>query len=109
MSLNKKRRSDYYDYPEHASRQMDPYYPNDCENWPLIGSNEGSVKYSSWKRFIAKYPFNAKLLIHLFGERDAIECHRSMVVVSELKAASLCSFFSAQRFEKSRIQSMGDC
>ena len=108
MSLNKKRRSDYYDYPEHASRQMDPYYPNDYEDWPTEAL-AGSVKYSSWKRFIEKYPFNAKLLIHLFGERDAIECHRSMVVVSELKAASLCSFFSAQRFEKSRIQSMGDC
>ena len=43
MSLHKKRRSDYYDYPEHVSRQINPYYPNDYE----AKVQEGSVKYSS--------------------------------------------------------------
>ena len=108
MSLHKKRRSDYYNYPEEVNRQINPYYPDEnYEGWPTQ-AQEGSVKYSSWKRFVENYPFNAKLLVHLFGERDAIDCHRSMVVMSEVKAASMCSFFSAQKFKKSRIQSMRD-
>lgn len=109
MSLHKKRRSDYYNYPEEVSRQINPFYPDeDYEGWPTQ-AQEGSVKYSSWKRFMEKYPFNAKLLVYLFGERDAIDCHRSMVVVSEVKAASLCSFFPSQKIKPMRIKSMGDC
>ena len=109
MSLNKKHRvEDYYDYPDRRMDTTNSYYPSDYDDWPTQ-AQEGSVKYSSWKRFTKNYPFNAKLLVNLFGERDAIDCHRSMVVMSEVKAASMCSFFPAQRFEKTRIQSMGDC
>lgn len=104
MSLEKKRRHEYYYIPEEVSRQINPLYPNeDYEGWP-IQAQEGSVKYSSWKRFGEKYPFNAKLLVHLFGERDAIDCHQSMVVVSEIKAASLCSFFLPHKNTRTRIK-----
>lgn len=111
MSLEKKRRHGYYNYPmpmNPHSEEFQPYYPNDYDDWP-VQAREGSVKYSSWKQFSQKYPFNAKLLVHLFGERDAIECHRSMVVMSEVKAASLCSFFPAEKIKPMRIKSMGDC
>lgn len=106
MSLEKKRRHEYYYEPmnPHGERQ----YPNGYDDWP-VQAREGSVKYSSWKRFSQDYPFNAKLLVHLFGERDAIECHRSMVVMSEVKAASLCSFFPSKKIKPMRIKSMGDC
>ena len=108
MSLHKKRRSDYYDYPEHVNRQINPFYPNDYDGDAPFNL-EGSIKYSSWKKFSKKYPLNAKLLIRLFGERDAIDCHRSMVVISEVKAASLCSFFGSKKITPSRIKPMGDC
>ena len=50
-----------------------------------------------------KYPKNAQLLVHLFGERDAIECHRHMVVVSEIKAASLCAHFPSPPPKRNRL------
>lgn len=106
MSLEKKRRHEYYYEPSmnpHAGQQ----YPNGYDDWP-VQAREGSIKYSSWKRFSQEHPFNAKLLVHLFGERDAIECHRSMVVMSEVKAASLCSFFPSKKIKPMRIKSMGD-
>lgn len=118
MSLHKKRRSDYYNHPYRLAENPfprirppndpSPYYPRDFDDIPTE-YREGSARYASWKRFIEKYPFNAKLLVNLFGERDAIDCHRSMVVVSEVKAASLCSFFPSKKIKPMRIKSMGDC
>ena len=84
-------RDNFYDYPP----------PN-----PV--STEKEDRYKSWKDFKARLPFNAQLLIHLFGERDAIDCHHSMCVVSEVKAASLCSFFSNQPETKHRLKRVSD-
>ncbi len=67
-----------------------------------------SRKYKSWKDFKDRLPFNAQLLIHLFGERDAIDCHRSMCIISEVKAASLCSFFSETPAPKHRLKRLSD-
>jgi hypothetical protein len=106
MSLNKKGRSMSNEYGPRRDRGH--YFPQDYAGWPTH-AQEGSVKYSSWKQFKKAHPFNAELLIYLFGERDAIECHRSMSIVSEPKAASLCSFFSRPKVPRRRIKNMGDC
>lgn len=98
------RQSPYHGYFPNEQ----PYYPNDYEGWPTE-AKEGSARYKSWSKFQKKYPFNAQLLIHLFGERDAIDCHMSMQVISELKAASLCSFFSAPIHTGSRVRNVSDC
>jgi hypothetical protein len=97
--------SPYYDYYPH---ERTPFYPNDYDGWPTE-AKEGSARYKSWSEFQKKYPFNAQLLIHLFGERDAIDCHMSMQVMSEVKAATLCSFFSNTIHSGSRIRSVSDC
>jgi len=78
------------------------YYPQDFDDIPAE-YREGSARYSSWKRFKEEYPKNAELLVHLFGERDAIECHRHMVVVSEIKAASLCAHFPTAPSKRNRL------
>ncbi len=84
-----------------------PYYPQDFNESP-VEHKEGSAKYASWTRFKEKYPHNAQLLIHLFGERDAIECHRYMSVISELKACTMCALFPKPTARTSRIQPVGD-
>ena len=85
----------------------DSYYPQDFNESP-VEPKEGSAKYASWTQFKEKYPHNAQLLIHLFGERDAIECHRYMSVISELKACTMCSFFPQVVTKSSRIVPVGD-
>lgn len=116
MSLNKKKRAEYYaSHPNgrgenpaiHFPRirppqDFSPYYPRDFDDIPTE-YREGSARYASWKRFKEQYPKNAELLVHLFGERDAIECHRHMVVVSELKAASLCAHFPPPPVKRNRL------
>lgn len=94
MSINNPytERKNFYDYPD----------PN-----PV--ATEKQDRYKSWKDFKERLPFNAQLLIHLFGERDAIDCHHSMCVISEVKAASLCSFFSNQPETKHRLKRVSDC
>ena len=84
-----------------------PYYPQDFNESP-VEPKEGSAKYASWTRFKKSHPFNAQLLVHLFGERDAIECHRYMSVISELKACTMCSFFPRVVTKRSRIVPVGD-
>ncbi len=84
-----------------------PYYPQDFNDSP-VEHKEGSAKYASWTRFKKKYPHNAQLLVHLFGERDAIECHRYMSVISELKACTMCALFAKPVVKTSRLQAMGD-
>ena len=116
MSLYKKRISDYYE-PKLRDRDyitdkrvltpIDPYYPQDYNGWPT-DALEGSAKYSSWKDFKQRRPFNAQLLVHLFGERDAIDTHRSMCVISETKAATLCSFFSSVPRGSNRVRIVSD-
>lgn len=86
------QRKNFYDYPD----------PN-----PV--ATEKQDRYKSWKDFKERLPFNAQLLVHLFGERDAIDCHHSMCVISEVKAASLCSFFSNQPETKHRLKRVSDC
>ena len=91
MPVNPARElNNYYDYP-------DPFE-----------AVEKQDRYKSWGDFKERLPFNAKLLVHLFGERDAIDCHHSMCVVSEVKAASLCSFFSNQPETKHRLKRVSD-
>jgi hypothetical protein len=91
MPVNPARElNNYYDYP-------DPFE-----------AVEKQDRYKSWRDFKERLPFNAKLLVHLFGERDAIDCHHSMCVVSEVKAASLCSFFSNQPETKHRLKRVSD-
>ena len=116
MSLYKKRMSDYYE-PKLRDRgfsndkrlltPVNPYYPQDYNGWPTEAL-EGSAKYSSWKDFKQRLPFNAQLLVHLFGERDAIDTHRSMCVISETKAATLCSFFSSVPSGSNRVRIVSD-
>ena len=91
MPVNPARElNNYYDYPDpfEAAKKQD--------------------RYKSWRDFKERLPFNAQLLVHLFGERDAIDCHHSMCVVSEVKAASLCSFFSNQPETKHRLKRVSD-
>lgn len=91
MPVNRAREmTNYYDYP-------DPFE-----------AVEKQDRYKSWRDFKERLPFNAQLLVHLFGERDAIDCHHSMCVVSEVKAASLCSFFSNQPETKHRLKRVSD-
>jgi len=91
MLVNPAREmTNYYDYP-------DPFE-----------AVEKQDRYKSWRDFKERLPFNAQLLVHLFGERDAIDCHHSMCVVSEVKAASLCSFFSNQPETKHRLKRVSD-
>ncbi len=91
MPVNPARElNNYYDYP-------DPFE-----------AVEKQDRYKSWRDFKERLPFNAQLLVHLFGERDAIDCHHSMCVVSEVKAASLCSFFSNQPETKHRLKRVSD-
>lgn len=91
--------------PANPSREMNNHYDYPAPN-PI--SSEKEDRYKSWKDFKERRPFNAELLIHLFGERDAIDCHQSMCVVSEVKAASLCSFFSGQPETKHRLKIVSD-
>ena len=113
MSLDKKRRAQYFPYHPHGwgenpfprirpPNDPNPYYPQDFDDVPTE-YREGSARYASWKQFKEEYPKNAELLVHLFGERDAIECHRHMVVVSEIKAATLCSFFPTSSKPSNRL------
>lgn len=103
MSLN---RDIFRKRPILGNRILTPsspsYYPQDFDDIPAE-YREGSTRYASWKQFKDKYPKNAELLVHLFGERDAIECHRHMVVVSELKAANLCAHFPAVPAKRNRL------
>ena len=122
MSLNKKKRAEYYSNHAHGwgdippitfprrepPNDADSYYPQDFDDMP-IEYREGSARYASWKGFKEKYPKNAELLVHLFGERDAIECHRHMVVVSELKAAMLCAHFPSPTPKRNRLGPVSDC
>lgn len=116
MSLDKKRRAQSFTYHPNGwgenpfprirpPNDPSPYYPRDFDDVPTE-YREGSARYASWKQFKDAYPKNAELLIHLFGERDAIECHRHMVVVSEIKAATLCSFFSTTAVKSNRLSSV---
>lgn len=91
--------------PVNPAREMNNYYDYPAPNRI---STEKEDRYKSWKDFKERLPFNAQLLIHLFGERDAIDCHHSMCVVSEVKAASLCSFFSSQSEPKHRLKRVSD-
>jgi hypothetical protein len=91
--------------PVNSFRRMNNYYDYPAPNRI---STEKEGRYKSWKDFKERLPFNAQLLIHLFGERDAIDCHHSMCVVSEVKAASLCSFFSSQPEPKHRLKRVSD-
>lgn len=91
--------------PVNSFRRMNNYYDYPAPNRI---STEKEGRYKSWKDFKERLPFNAQLLIHLFGERDAIDCHHSMCVVSEVKAASLCSFFSNQPEPKHRLKRVSD-
>ena len=91
--------------PVNSFRRMNNYYDYPAPNRI---STEKEGRYKSWKDFKERLPFNAQLLIHLFGERDAIDCHHSMCVVSEVKAASLCSFFSSQPEPKHRLKRVRD-
>jgi len=113
MSLNKKKRAEYYPSDTHGwgenpfprirpPNDSSPYYPRDFDDIPTE-YREGSARYASWKRFKAEFPKNAELLVHLFGERDAIECHRHMVTVSEIKAASLCAHFPSPIPKRNRL------
>jgi len=90
--------------PVNPAREMTNYYdyPDPFE------AVEKQDRYKSWRDFKERLPFNAQLLVHLFGERDAIDCHHSMCVVSEVKAASLCSFFSNQPETKHRLKRVSD-
>jgi len=91
--------------PVNSFRRMNNYYDYPAPNRI---STEKEGRYKSWKDFKERLPFNAQLLIHLYGERDAIDCHHSMCVVSEVKAASLCSFFSSQPEPKHRLKRVSD-
>ena len=90
--------------PVNPARELNNYYdyPHPFE------AVEKQDRYKSWRDFKERLPFNAQLLVHLFGERDAIDCHHSMCVVSEVKAASLCSFFSNQPETKHRLKRVSD-
>ena len=110
MSLTKKQASTYSDSPYDymASKPTsNPYYPQDYDNW-TPQALQGSSRYKSWTQFKKDFPFNAELLVHLFGERDAIDCHRSMQTISEVKAATLCSFFLATRSHRTRVSIVSD-
>jgi len=111
VSLTKKQFRTYGDDPyDHlaAKQTGNPYYPQDYDNW-TPQALQGSSRYKSWTEFKKGFPFNAELLVHLFGERDAIDCHRSMQTISEVKAATLCSFFLATRSPPSRVSIVSDC
>jgi len=111
VTLTKKQSRTYSDSPYDylaAKDANNPYYPQDYDNWdPQV--LQGSSRYKSWTQFKKDFPFNAELLVHLFGERDAIDCHRSMQPISEVKAATLCSFFLATRSSPSKVSIVSDC
>ena len=106
MSLRSKqsRVEIYRSYPPAAES---PYLDSDYDEWD-VEARPGSARYKSWSLFQKKYPFNARLLIHLFGDRDAIDCHMSMQVMSEVKAATLCSFFLATRSRPIKVSIVSD-
>lgn len=65
-------------------------------------------KYVQWANFQTQYPYNAKLLIKLFGERDAMDVFRYMIVLPELKARELVERLELRTAPKSRLKNMSD-
>ena len=107
MSLRGKH-SRVETYRSYYPAAESPYLDSDYDEWN-VETRQGSARYKSWSLFQKKYPFNSQLLIHLFGDRDAIDCHMSMQVMSEVKAATLCSFFLANRTRPCRVSIVSDC
>jgi len=100
--ITPNRRDPYDDSsPYNYERRPKDYY----DEYP---TDLAQQRYISWGDFRERLPFNAQLLIHLFGERDAIDCHMGMQVVPEVKAATLCSFFSAPKKTSHRLKKMSD-
>jgi hypothetical protein len=78
----------FYDYYEPYSPSRDYH-----ERW-LINS--------AWREFEKSHPFNAQLLSHLFGE-NAPTALQDYKIVSETKAAALCSYFNRPIKRSSRL------
>jgi hypothetical protein len=64
--------------------------------------------YLEWAKFQKKYPYNAQLLVELFGERDAMDVFRYMLVLPELKARALVERLRLTLVSKSKLKNMSD-
>ena len=64
--------------------------------------------YVQWSKFQTDYPYNAKLLIKLFGERDALDVFRYMAVLPESKARELVERLKFTVVHKKKIKNMSD-
>lgn len=74
---------DYYYRRNHSNIFYDVHEPYTYE-----------LRMRTWKAFKKRYPFNAQLIIHLYGESSASTALIDYKRVSEMKAAALCSYFN---------------
>lgn len=82
--------------------------PQNYEDFDYTGY-ESYEKYLGWSNFQTKYPYNAKLLVKLFGERDGMEIFKHMIVLPESKARELIERLDSTVVKKSKLQNMSDC
>ena len=64
--------------------------------------------YLGWSKFTSTHPYNAELLIKLFGERDAMQIFRQMIVLPETKARELVERLRYAVVHKKKIKNMSD-
>ena len=69
---------------------------------------ESYDNYVQWANFQQRHPYNAKLLVKLFGERDAMDVFRYMIVLPELKARELVERLGLTTTSKAKLKNMSD-
>lgn len=74
---------DYYHQRNHSNIFYDVHEPYSYE-----------LRMRAWNSFKRTYPFNAQLIIHLYGQSAAPSALIDYKRMSEVKAAALCSYFN---------------
>jgi hypothetical protein len=69
---------------------------------------EAYDSYLAWSKFTSSYPYNAELLIKLFGERDAMQVFRYMAILPETKARELVERLRYTVVHKKKLKNMSD-
>jgi len=88
-----------YKYLHGAEERYDDYYTNFEHKEAILWKMH---EMRQWDAFKIQFPRNAELLVHLFGSR-AKDAFRTYNVISEIKAASLCSYFIEMEERTSRL------
>ena len=80
MTINRK----HFFNSTHPPKDLLGYHTSDL---PYV--NEGKIRLlASWEDFKMRRPHLARLLVELFGPVSAIEVHKEVNIISEVRAAS---------------------